>query len=97
MRGLGILESHSGGNLAAFLETHNDALIAYAKQEGDDTVVVVCNLDPQHAQEGVAVIPMAPMAVSASDIRARAARGEDLSARVPPPVADYIARHGLYR
>jgi len=40
-----------------FLETQNEALIAYAKQEADDTVIVVCNLDPFHAQEGVAVVP----------------------------------------
>jgi nicotinate-nucleotide adenylyltransferase len=43
------------------------------------------------------VIPMTPMAVSASDIRARAGRGEDVSAMVPPAVADYIARERLYR
>ncbi len=42
-------------------------------------------------------IPFMPMPVSASDIRARAARGEDIAALVPAPVANYIARHGLYR
>ena len=42
------------------------------------------------------VIPFPAMPVSASDIRARAARGEDLSGLVPPAVADYIARRGLY-
>jgi nicotinate-nucleotide adenylyltransferase len=47
--------------------------------------------------EKVRRIPMEPMQVSASEIRARAARGEDLSALVPPPVANYIARHRLYR
>jgi nicotinate-nucleotide adenylyltransferase len=41
-------------------------------------------------------IPFAPMHISASDIRARAARGEDLSPFVPPAVANYIARHRLY-
>lgn len=45
----------------------------------------------------VEMIPMEPMRVSASDIRARAARGEDLSSLVPAPVANYIATHGLYR
>ncbi|HEY8249041.1 MAG TPA: nicotinate (nicotinamide) nucleotide adenylyltransferase [Burkholderiales bacterium] len=44
----------------------------------------------------VAVISMKPMPVSASEIRARAGRGEDLSALVPPAVADYVRRHGLY-
>ena len=44
----------------------------------------------------VAVIPMAPMPISASDIRARAGRGEDVRAMVPEAVADYIARERLY-
>jgi nicotinate-nucleotide adenylyltransferase len=43
------------------------------------------------------LIPMEPMPISASAIRARVARGEDISALVPPAVANYIARHGLYR
>ena len=42
-------------------------------------------------------IPFTPMPVSASDIRARVARDEDIAALVPAPVANYIARHGLYR
>ena len=42
-------------------------------------------------------IPMTPMDISASGIRARAARGEDISAMVPAPVAGYIRAHGLYR
>jgi len=41
-------------------------------------------------------IPMAPMDISASDIRARAARGEDISAMVPAPVAEYIRARRLY-
>jgi nicotinate-nucleotide adenylyltransferase len=35
--------------------------------------------------------------VSASDIRARAARGESLAGLVPPAVANYIAENRLYR
>lgn len=41
-------------------------------------------------------VPFAPMDVSASAIRARLARGESIAGLVPPAVADYIARHGLY-
>jgi nicotinate-nucleotide adenylyltransferase len=41
-------------------------------------------------------VPMAPLHISASDIRARLARGEDVSALLPPGVLDYIRRHGLY-
>jgi nicotinate-nucleotide adenylyltransferase len=42
------------------------------------------------------MIPMDPMALSSSDIRARARRGEDLSRLVPPAVANYIVRRRLY-
>jgi nicotinate-nucleotide adenylyltransferase len=44
----------------------------------------------------VNLIPMDPMPISASQIRARAKRGEDLHDLVPPAVANYIARHRLY-
>jgi starch synthase (maltosyl-transferring) len=40
-----------------FLETENDALLAYAKRHGDDVVLCVVNLDPHQPQEGVAVVP----------------------------------------
>ena len=43
------------------------------------------------------VVPMSPLAISASDIRARAARGESLAGLVPAAVARYIAENGLYR
>ena len=40
-----------------FLDTANEALIAYAKQSAGDTVICVVNLDPHQGQEGLAVIP----------------------------------------
>ena len=40
-----------------FLETANDALIAYAKQSAGNTVISVVNLDPHQAQEGLATVP----------------------------------------
>ncbi len=40
-----------------FLDTQNDALIAYAKRESDNTVIVVVNLDPHNPQEGAVVVP----------------------------------------
>lgn len=42
-------------------------------------------------------VPMAPMEVSASDIRARLGAGKDVSTLLPPPVLDYIRTNGLYR
>jgi starch synthase (maltosyl-transferring) len=40
-----------------FLETANDALVAYAKQARGNTVMTVVNIDPHQTQEGVAVVP----------------------------------------
>ena len=40
-----------------FLETHNDALIAYVKQSPGNTIIVVVSLDPFGVQEGVAAVP----------------------------------------
>jgi starch synthase (maltosyl-transferring) len=40
-----------------FLDTANDALIAYAKQAPGNTVITVVNLDPHQPQEGAATIP----------------------------------------
>ena len=42
-------------------------------------------------------LELPPMNISATDIRARATRGEDLHELVPPAVARYIERHHLYR
>jgi nicotinate-nucleotide adenylyltransferase len=44
----------------------------------------------------VQIVPMQPMPISASDIRARAASGEDITAIVPLNVANYIRAHRLY-
>ncbi len=42
-----------------FLATENDALMAYAKRTGDNTVITVVTLDPVSGQEGVVVVPYA--------------------------------------
>ena len=44
----------------------------------------------------VKTIPFEPMDISSSEVRARVARGADISALVPPAVASYVATHGLY-
>jgi nicotinate-nucleotide adenylyltransferase len=48
------------------------------------------------AAPGADLVPMPPQAVSASEIRARLRRAEDVSALLPPAVLDYIQRHHLY-
>jgi starch synthase (maltosyl-transferring) len=40
-----------------WLETQNDALIAYAKQVPGNCILAVVNLDPHNAQEGAVTIP----------------------------------------
>jgi len=40
-----------------FLDTANEALIAYAKQSAGNTVITVVNLDPHWPQEGAMTIP----------------------------------------
>ena len=45
----------------------------------------------------VAVLPFEEMDISSTEIRARAARGEDITALVPAAVATYIEAHQLYR
>jgi nicotinate-nucleotide adenylyltransferase len=45
----------------------------------------------------VVLLALPPMALSASDVRARVARGESIENMVPPAVAGYIDRAHLYR
>jgi starch synthase (maltosyl-transferring) len=40
-----------------FLDTENEALIAYAKQSAQNTVICVVNIDPHNQQEGIALVP----------------------------------------
>jgi len=53
----------------------------------------------QLSQDGLALLelPFPAMPVSASDIRIRLAEGAPTDGQLHPAVADYIARHGLYR
>ncbi|WP_030754450.1 DUF3459 domain-containing protein, partial [Streptomyces sp. NRRL S-31] len=42
----------------SFHQTDNDAVLAYGKSTGTDTVVVVVNLDPHHTQEATVSLDM---------------------------------------
>ena len=42
-------------------------------------------------------LPLPPMDLSSSDVRARIARGEPIDGMVPAAVASYIDRNHLYR
>ena len=40
-----------------FLDTANDALIAYAKHSRGNTIITVVSIDPHQTQEGLAIVP----------------------------------------
>jgi starch synthase (maltosyl-transferring) len=40
-----------------FLDTANDALIAYAKRSRGNTIITVVSIDPHQTQEGLAIVP----------------------------------------
>jgi starch synthase (maltosyl-transferring) len=40
-----------------FMDTANEALIAYAKQTAGNTIITVVNIDPHQTQEGLAIVP----------------------------------------
>ena len=50
----------------------------------------------QPPRPGVVHVEMEPMPISSTDIRARVARGDDVSGVVPAAVLRYIQRHHLY-
>jgi starch synthase (maltosyl-transferring) len=63
-----------------FLDTASDALIAYAKRTGDNTLLVVVNLDPRHRQEGLVTVPASldlPSAFPVEDLLDPAEAGYD--------------------
>ncbi len=54
-----------------FLDCGNDAMIAYAKQTRDETIICVVSLDPHHDQKGSLTIPASlgvPPAFTAHDL-----------------------------
>jgi len=60
-------------------------------------IAVIERPDSEKPEGNIIHIPMTPLAISASDIRARIGRNEDVSAMLPAPVLGYIRQHGLYR
>ncbi|RZI70791.1 MAG: nicotinate (nicotinamide) nucleotide adenylyltransferase [Variovorax sp.] len=54
------------------------------------------NLAPLPTGSRFEALDLPLMAISATEIRSRAARGADISALVPPAVARYIDQHHLY-
>ena len=50
----------------------------------------------EQPRPGVVHVDMEPISISATEIRARISRGEDVSQEVPVPVLRYIQRNHLY-
>jgi starch synthase (maltosyl-transferring) len=40
-----------------FLDTENDALLAFVKRHEGDTILAIVTVDPHHVQEGVTIVP----------------------------------------
>jgi len=57
---------------------------------------VVLQPDAQVARLPHQVVPLPPMPISATDVRARVARGDPVDGLVGAAVAGYIAQHHLY-
>jgi nicotinate-nucleotide adenylyltransferase len=53
-------------------------------------------LDPRVRAAAVHALPLPPIDLSATQLREKVSRGEDIAAWVPPAVARYIAQHRLY-
>lgn len=58
---------------------------------------VVPHPDPQVLRSRHVAVPLPMMDISATDIRARVAAGQDIATLVPAGVARYIDQHHLYR
>jgi nicotinate-nucleotide adenylyltransferase len=57
---------------------------------------ITARVNPEVAAHPHSMVPLPPLPISATDIRARVSRGESISGLVSEPVAGYIARHHLY-
>ena len=67
-------------------------VLAVANRPGDLRAI-----HPDVMRQPHRVVPLPMLDISATEVRARAATGQDLTPLVPPEVARYIESHGLYR
>jgi nicotinate-nucleotide adenylyltransferase len=69
------------------------AIAARARPDAASHEIDASRLPPGRRE----AVELPPMPVSSTEIRRRAAAGEDFSHLVPAPVARYIAQHSLYQ
>lgn len=97
------LRAETGSTDSLYLLLGGDQYAALATWQRPDEVKKLARIAVfvrpgfKPAGKDAETVPMKPMSISASEIRARAARGEPLAGMVPPAVAGYIAQHDLYR
>jgi nicotinate-nucleotide adenylyltransferase len=85
---------------AKLLELANLAVAARTGSARDEVLDTVARLSPAAglpATARVRFLGMPTIAISSSEARRRAARGEPIEDLVGPAVARYVAEHGLYR
>jgi nicotinate-nucleotide adenylyltransferase len=92
-----------GGDMARSLPTWREpetilelARLAVAERGPADREAIIAALRDLPGAERTRFLDMAPMDVSSSLVRERAAAGEPIDALVEPAVGAYIAEHGLY-
>jgi nicotinate-nucleotide adenylyltransferase len=91
----------AGADALADLPTWHDparivqhAMLAVAERSGHALEAAIAAV-PELANR-IVRFDMPPTQISSTDIRARAAAGDDITELVPPAVARYIAEHRLY-
>jgi nicotinate-nucleotide adenylyltransferase len=94
----------AGGDMAASLPEWRDpervlelARFAVAEREGAERKEIERRTASLRGRERIVFFDMPRLDVSSSDVRSRVAAGRPIDDLVPPPVAAYIAEHGLYR
>jgi starch synthase (maltosyl-transferring) len=54
-----------------FQHAPNDAVMAYAKRDGDDVVIVICSLDPNQAVESDVYLDLPSLGVAGNTVQLR--------------------------
>ena len=102
------LQRAYGSEAALYFITGADALASILTWHDPQTVLARAHLigvtRPDHEitvsglpDGAVSVVEVPALAISSTDIRRRVAEGNPIDYLVPPGVASYIAKHGLYR
>lgn len=102
------LKSHYGPQTALHFITGADALSQILSWRDPNAILELAHLvgvtRPEHEIDlaglphgSVSVVEVPALAISSTDIRQRVRRGSPVNYLVPPGVASYVAKHGLYQ